>query len=61
VRVSLNLLIFLLLRERERERERESWYKFLLLGFFFGDGEMGDMVDVLSTGSEEVVSTISCV
>jgi hypothetical protein len=49
------------LRERERERERESWYKFLLLGFFFGDGEMGDMVDVLSTGSEEVVSTISCV
>lgn len=57
MRVSLNLLIFVLLRERERE----IWYKFLLLGFFFGDGEMGDMVDVLSTGSEEVVSTSSCV
>jgi hypothetical protein len=55
------LFFFFLFVLRERERERESWYKFLLLGFFFGDGEMGDMVDVLSTGSEEVVSTSSCV
>lgn len=57
MRVSLNLLIFVLLRERERE----IWYKFLLLGFFFWRWRDGGHGRCLSTGSEEVVSTSSCV